>query len=425
MLACGLVFGVLSAENYSDSGFRQGFLNLVHQRPLHVSSILFWILICSSGLVYAIINALTTNRLIPALGFIQILFWGISIVCIIHSNINGEFGGREYWEFPPRLALLIAVSWLCFLVNVIQAISKLKNWPVYLWMWMTGTIFFLITFSEGYLWLFQYFRSDIIIDTTIQWKSSGAIVGAWNQLIYGVGIYLMSRIANDDSIGRSNTSFLLFFLGFTNLLFNWGHHIYILPTGMYIKYIGYFISMTEWIILIKIIRDWKQSLNIYKQYMHQFSFWFIIASEYWILINLFQALLMSIPVINLYTHGTHITVAHAMGTTIGINTMILLAGVLFISKIDTRVKNKQILSIVFFGIQISLLVFWASLVTAGVFKGLWLNNSNRISFSKMMNELQPCFVIFRYSGYSLAFFFIMLIVYILYQLKKSNPELNK
>ena len=38
---------------------------------------------------------------------------------------------------------------------------------------------------------------------------------------------------------------------------------------------------------------------------------------------------MSIPAFNLYTHGTQITVVHAMGTTIGINTMIVLAGVFY------------------------------------------------------------------------------------------------
>jgi nitric oxide reductase subunit B len=36
------------------------------------------------------------------------------------------------------------------------------------------------------------------------------------------------------------------------------------------------------------------------------------------------AIIISLPALNLITPGTHVTVGHAMGTTIGINGMILL-----------------------------------------------------------------------------------------------------
>lgn len=63
-----------------------------------------------------------------------------------------------------------------------------------------------------------------------------------------------------------------------------------------------------------------------------FPYRFLMAADYWVIINLAMGILMSIPAINLYTHGTHITVAHAMGTTIGINVMIILASAFYFFK---------------------------------------------------------------------------------------------
>lgn len=60
-------------------------------------------------------------------------------------------------------------------------------------MWLTGLFFFLFTYMESYLWLFPYFRNNVINDMTVQWKSYGSMVGSWNMLIYGCSIFLMEK----------------------------------------------------------------------------------------------------------------------------------------------------------------------------------------------------------------------------------------
>ena len=151
------------------------------------------------------------------------------------------------------------------------------------------------------------------------------MVGAWNQMIYGTALFLMVRISGDEGIARGQKVFVFWFLGLSNLMFNWGHHIYNVPTAGWIRHVAYGISMAEWIFLINIMRGFRHKLAEQRRYKHLLPYRFLIASELWVFLNLFLALLMSIPAINRYTHGTHITVAHAMGTTIGINSMILLA----------------------------------------------------------------------------------------------------
>ena len=74
----------------------------------------------------------------------------LAAVLILLSYVMGIFGGREYWEFPPVLALILAAGWILFAVQVVGSIKSVKQQPVYVWMWLTGAIGFLFTFSETY-----------------------------------------------------------------------------------------------------------------------------------------------------------------------------------------------------------------------------------------------------------------------------------
>src|SRR5690606_10460691 len=131
------------------------------------------------------------------------------------------------------------------------------------------------------------------------------------------------------------------FTGLFNLMFNWGHHIYTLPTHSYVKHIGYAVSMTELVLLARIIFLWKQSLSTAKKNFHHAQYRFMAAADLWIFLTLTLAIAMSVPGINLYTHGTHVTVAHTMGATIGINSFLLLA-IAFDILHNTRSEERRV-----------------------------------------------------------------------------------
>jgi len=116
---------------------------------------------------------------------------------------------------------------------------------------------------------------------TIQWKSYGSMVGAWNMMIYGSSIYLMEKISGDKKYSHSTIAFVLYFTGLFNLMFNWGHHIYTLPTHNFIKHISYIVSMTELFILGKIIWQWKSTLTTAQKHFNRTAYRFIIAADVW------------------------------------------------------------------------------------------------------------------------------------------------
>ncbi|MCC7534025.1 MAG: cbb3-type cytochrome c oxidase subunit I [Bacteroidia bacterium] len=400
MLLGGLVFGLLASFVYIDSQFLKDTLGFVALRPMHVSLVVFWIIIGASGSVLTALQDIKPKSLNPKLLYIHILCWLVAIIGVISSYLKHDFGGREYWEFNPVWALPIAFSWILYLIQFFAVAKTIEKWPVYIWMWMTGGVFFLFIFSENYLWLFPYFREHFITDMTIQWKVNGSLVGAWNQLIYGVSFFLMDKISGNKNVGQNKTAFFMYFLGLFNLMFNWGHHVYTLPTANYVRYIGYAVSMTEWILFIRIIINWKKDLTTAQKHFHYFPYRFLLASEIWVFLNLTAALFMSIPAFNIYTHGTHFTVAHSMGTTIGINTMILLAAcfVFFSNACHSYNKSTKILNTTFWILQFSLFTFWLSLKLAGIKKGIWQNSSTQSNYHQLMQSLEPYFIVFVIAG---------------------------
>jgi nitric oxide reductase subunit B len=238
----------------------------------------------------------------------------------------------------------------------------------------------------------------MVRELTVQWKAYGALVGSWNMLVYGTAIFVMVKISGDAKVATSKLAFALYFLGLAGLLFGWSHHTYLIPNSPFIRNLGYIISMTELIVLAKIIWDWRRTLSAYTKYRHLFGYHFLFASEIWIFLNLIVALAISVPAVNLITHGTHITVAHAMGTTIGINTMILLASVFYIIEdlagSRLRAEHALPLRIGFLLTNASLLVFWLALIAAGLGKA----NYSGASFQEMMTTIRPYLLIFAGSG---------------------------
>jgi nitric oxide reductase subunit B len=421
LFVLGLFFGHLASESYRITQPKSGVMGFLSLRPLHVSSAYLGIITAGLGFVTLIIAKMKTTRFGTFLQYLHFSLWVIALIGIFYSYFIGDFGGREYWEFNPVWALPIFISFIVFLVFYLHQVGFSMKWPVYYWMWLTGIIFFIFTFIENYLWIFPYFRQHFIADMTIQWKVNGSLVGAINQIIYGVAFYLMEKISGDEKSSYQKLSFAMYFLGMFNLMFNWGHHIYLLPTEKYIHYIAYAVSMTEWIILIRIFYKWSQQIKENKQFYYFFPYRFLMASDYWVTINLTLALFMSIPAINLYTHGTHITVAHAMGTTIGINTMIILSGAFYFIKPGfNTLKWRLYGSIAFWTVQVTLLLFLISLIGMGIHRAIWQAGLTSESFSKMSSSSENWVLLFIILGTILMFSMASFFIYLLIQSWKKN-----
>lgn len=425
MLLAALSFGVIASFAFLYPEFYNQFFPFYQLRPMHVSAALFWIISgATAGILFFKKEVFRVDEDKNVAEIIFIYLWIASIAAVFVFYSFKKFGGREYWEFPAFLCLPILISWLCLMFSYFKAWKRRdEKPPLYVWMWTTGILFFLITFLEQNLYQISWFRQSFLREITVQWKSNGAMVGAWNQMIYGTSLFVMVKLSGDEKIARNGKAFFFYFLGLTNLMFNWGHHIYNVPSASWIRHVSYGISMTEWIIFINIIQGFKSKMNEQKKLKHLLTYRFLIASEYWVFLNLTLALFMSIPAINRYTHGTHITVAHAMGATIGINTMILLSSLGYILRIDQLGKRyKKNIKTGFAISQISLLIFWIALIIAGVVKGYRDVTLNMKNFQEMMQPVLTILHVFAFAGVSLFVGMTMMLWNYFIALKRMNTR---
>ncbi|MCC7402570.1 MAG: cbb3-type cytochrome c oxidase subunit I [Chitinophagaceae bacterium] len=400
-LLLGLVFGLMGAFQYIFPEFLKDQLSFQKTRPLHVYMVITWIFTAAQAGIYYYLPNVSGRPVYWQKGiWLHFIMQCIISLVIIAGFFAGYFGGREYLEFPPLLGLFIFLSWVPFVINFFATLRpKYKTAPVYVWMWSTGILFFLITLSESYLWLFGFFRDNMVRDITVQWKALGSMVGSWNMLVYGTGIYVMEQLSGDKKVARSNISFFFYFLSLTNLMFNWGHHTYIVPAAPWIKMVAYIISMTELLIFGSIILQWKKTVSAARKNYNILPYRLLSFADIWVFITLALALIMSVPAWNYFTHGTHITVAHSMGATIGINTMLLMASVFFILKKENTATFQQNRKWISSGIYISnsaLLFFWISLLASGIVKISGTQHND--TFFNIMLKSQPYFRIFTYSG---------------------------
>lgn len=420
--ACVLM-GVLGAFKYLYPEALSGFE--FHQlRPIHVSLAVAWIFLGAIGGIYHYLPNFRGLTLAWPKAM-QLHFWIFVVtgIAILGAYLMGNFGGREYWAYPPALSIPIFATWIMFGINILFTMKKEKGpWPVYYWMWMTGIIFFLITFTEAHLYLIPFFNENVIRETTIQWKSYGALVGSWNMLVYGTAIFVMERISGNEKLAHSNEAFLLYILSFIALMVGWSHHVYAVPSAPWIRMLGYTVSMAELAILADIIWKWRKSLTPDQKHAHRQSYRFIFAADIWVFLNLILAILISIPAFNLFSHGTHITVAHAMGTTIGINTMILMGSVfLIVEELKGTAFagwSKTWANHGFWFTNISLVVFLGALMIAGSMEAF----TEWEDFYEQSEAIVPFLLAFSISGIGLLGGLWMVVMAALNMLKPVDPK---
>jgi nitric oxide reductase subunit B len=427
-LSMGVFFGLFASLQYIIPSFLKEIIPFNIMRPLHTTTVIAWVILAATGSIYFFVTKVEKLPLFSpnllTLHFVIFLFSGVGIYL---SFILGNTEGREYLSYNPMLMIPILIGWVLFGINFITTIRKnIVNYPVYYWMWGTGIVFMVYHLSEAHLWLFPSFREHLIKDMTVQWKAYGSFVGSWNMLVYGIAIYLMSKIKKDESVAHGKTVFFFYLLGLTNLVLGWAHHIYIIPTQVWIRYLAYAINMTEWLVLLHIIYSWKKSLSLEEKQDNSMAYKFLMAADFWIFLNIILALLFSIPAINFFTHGTHITVAHSMGTTIGINTSILFASIFYIV---STLPNPHMITIRFEQLKGhyylyngSLLLFFITLLYAGVIRGNWMYFTKGVHFSAMQDSLYYTYIAFALFGFSLIIAILLLVKTLLKPLLGSLKE---
>ena len=333
LTACAITVlsGVAAALVYTDGepALRAVGLTLQNIRPVHDTFAFAWVFLGGVTVVYFHMSSEygpPTNAARRRMVW-QIGLWAAAGVGILATLLAGQFSGREYMGYHPIFSLLILVGWLLFGWNYFERVGfRLASRPVYIYMWTVAIPLFVVAFLEGHLYLIDSLSWRPVRDIAIQWKSNGVLVGSFNLLAYGSLVYVAGRLRGDDRYAHSRTAYALFVVGVLNTFSNYGHHTFHLPQSAWIHWISFVVSMLEVVILAKVFLD-VLGLRSMRPPAAELRgpVWFLRSATAWTFCMLVLALAISVPPLNALIHGTHVVVAHAMGSMIAIDSMILWA----------------------------------------------------------------------------------------------------
>jgi nitric oxide reductase subunit B len=332
-LAAGILAALYSVPAIAP--FMQSIgVDLRQLRPIHTTFATAWILVGGAAVVYRFLEdvggpATSGDRFRLR---VQVLCWATAGVLVIGTLALGVTSGREYVGFHPIVSILIVIGWVCYLWNFYRVVGR-SFWkqPVYVTMWGVGLFFFLFTFLEQHAYLLPRVFADPVQDLRVQWKATGTLVGSFNLFVYGTIVYIGEKMTGDRSYGHSKIAYALFAVGLLNSFTNFGHHSYHLPQSAAVNWISFVVSMTEITILARCISDvWclmREGGGEPNATKVAFN-----SAKWWTFAILFSSIIISVPPLNSVIHGTYVVTGHAMGATIGIDTMVLLAAVFWLLK---------------------------------------------------------------------------------------------
>ncbi len=357
-------------------------LGLAKLRPLHTAFTSVWIYGAAVAVIYHYLHKSPAGLSAGDIRrfWFHTLCWLGAGAGIFVTLLAGVFSGREYVGFHPLFSAILLVGWLAFAWTFLRRLTQ-GFWaqPVYLYFWTVGILYFIYTFSEWHAYLLPVVGDDPIRDLQLQWKSCGTLVGSFNFLVYGSLLYASERLTGDERYGQSTMAFALFGVGCLNSFTNFAHHTYHLPGDHWVKYISFVVSMLEVLILLHLLLGIAGTLKKRLpagEYCAATAY--LVSAKWWTMVMLVGSILISWPQFNTLIHGTHMVVGHAMGTELGIDSMILFGAITFLlSEIHcscpqalSRLSNPAVRrEITLLNVSMAVLVTWLSV--SGTVHGIY------------------------------------------------------
>lgn len=324
-------------------------------RPLHtlgMAGMLLCGLIALRSTVFARTNCRAT---IPGsvLAFVSVVFLIVAAIEITLGRGSGiEYIGWPLWLTWVPIGVLAVMAW-----DTIVNLDKLTSCSGEgAWLLLIGLCLTPLGMIERIVGVDAY---GIARSLSVEWHALDTVFAGFNTALYGLGILLVS----EPGSGRPPRNRWLYFLSVFALLSTFGHHHYMSGQLDTLKRIAFVASMLGILSFVRHVRGvWRKNQRLEDDPSSPL----IRSASIWMIFAVGSGVMLAIPQVNLVLHGTHAIVGHAMGAVIGVDVMIILAGLL--SQPGARHRSRTIGRYTrLCNIALSLMVL--NLIVAGVAKG--------------------------------------------------------
>jgi hypothetical protein len=113
---------------------------------------------------------------------------------------------------------------------------------------------------------------------------------------------------------------VLFIVAASGLLLTFSHHHYQSPQATWLKDVAFLSSLLAAVAFVHHFRTWRRAAPAETKLTVLLGI-----AERWTLFSVATGFLMALPMLNVLMHGTYVVVAHAMGSMIGVNAILIFA----------------------------------------------------------------------------------------------------
>jgi len=344
-------------------------------RPLHTFLAMGAVLAGLFGLVEAILVQHTGKSGHPAF----LILFGTFLLVGPAALMMGQGTGREYFPAPLWVSVLlipILFSQVWRLLSAHKALTERS--PEGFWLLGFGALFILLAWLESHLRLLDSLLYSFTRDLSVQWHAIDTMFAGMNTVLFGTVMFMMSARP------KPLRPWVLFAISGFSVLLTFGHHHYVSAQPGVIKTLAVIASMVAILSLVRHFIAWRkaQGTSTNPAYLEPV----LRSVEFWVIISVLSGVIFAIPQINLITHGTYLTLIHAMGSMIGVNFLIIVLGALAFAVAPEAVRAERVQ----LGVRLtnwSLGGLWLVLGASGLVRGIMRIEHGYVEFQPIREAI--------------------------------------
>lgn len=358
----------------------QAWLTFGRMRSIHLNSVIYgWASMAGVGVSLWLIPRLLKTPLVGAkFVYWGALIWHVALMCGVAAIGAGYTDGMEWLEMPWQIDIFIVLGGALMGLPLFLTLANRKVDHLYVSVWYIGAalIWFPILFFIANI-------PDLhfgVQGAAMNWWYGHNALGLWFTPIgLGAAYYFIPKV-----LGRPIYSYNLSLLGFWCLAFFYsqvgGHHLIggPLPTWMVTLSIVQSMMMIIPVFAVAVNHHMTVGGNI-KAVIHSPTLRFIVLGSMLYVAASVQGSLEALRSVNVITHFTHYTVAHAHLGMYGFFTLVMFGSIYFIMPriVDWEWPHPWMISAHFWLVAIGFAVYFIGLTIGG-----WLQGSAMVDAAK-------------------------------------------
>jgi nitric oxide reductase subunit B len=324
LFALQVAFGFLSLAKYLGPDPLLDVMHFATTKAIHTNLLLVWLLTGFMGAAFYLVPEESRTELhSERLAYVQLALWLAAGVIAVVGYLFGITEGRKFLEMPFVLKLGVVVVMLLFLYNLAMTIRRAGRFTTTEGVLVGGLAAAALLFLPGLLHFDNY-----TLDRFYRWWVVHLWVeGVWELIMGALLAFLLIRLSGADREVMEKWLYVIVGLTFLSGILGTGHHYYWIGTPRYWLWVGGFFSALEPLAFLGMAM-YAYTILRRSGRSHPNS----IALHWTIGSAIFSAIGAGIlgfahtwPMVNQWTHGTHITTMHGHMAFFGAYAMIVLA----------------------------------------------------------------------------------------------------